>query len=219
MTKLCYVDCETTGLDPDRHQVWELAIIVEDPGEDPKEYVWQVPVDLSLADPNALRIGRFYERRLKVNPIVNQARMHSVLWPSDEKWTSAGALETTAETVAGLLDGAHMVGATPSFDASFLAPWLRAHGQCPTWHYHLVDIEALAAGRVAGACMGESPDGNRGIAVRGSDDLTYVTGEPPWKSSDLSLAVGVDPGDYDRHTALGDAKWARGVYRAVMGLS
>lgn len=30
-------------------------------------------------------------------------------------------------------------------------------------------------------------------------------------------AVGVDPDDFDRHTALGDARWARAIYDAITG--
>ena len=37
------------------------------------------------------------------------------------------------------------------------------------------------------------------------------------KSNQLSLAVGVDPDDYDRHTALGDCRWAKAIYQAVIG--
>lgn len=40
---------------------------------------------------------------------------------------------------------------------------------------------------------------------------------PPWKSDALSRAVGVDPEQFDRHTALGDAYWAKAIYEAVMG--
>jgi hypothetical protein len=40
---------------------------------------------------------------------------------------------------------------------------------------------------------------------------------PPWDSEVLSRAVGVDPNAYERHTALGDARWARDIYDAVTG--
>ena len=40
----------------------------------------------------------------------------------------------------------------------------------------------------------------------------------PWKSDDLSAALGVTVSDEDRHTALGDAKWARAIYDAVSEL-
>lgn len=199
MAKLAFVDCETTGLDPTRHQIWELAIILEEDGKT-REYAWQLPVNLFLADPNGLRIGRFYERRSKIDRRVPLASHHKVLWGNSETtWQGAGPIVAeTAETVAVLLDGAHMVGAVPSFDASFLTPWLNSHGQAATWHYHLVDVEAMAAGWLAGS----------GTALQAAS--------LPWDSDVLSGAVGVDPDDFDRHTALGDAKWSRAIYHAVM---
>jgi hypothetical protein len=72
---------------------------------------------------------------------------------------------------------------------------------CPSWHYHLIDVEALAVGYLAG---------------RGSADLFHPSALP-WKSDDLSAALGITVRDEDRHTALGDAKWARAIYDAVMG--
>jgi hypothetical protein len=66
-----------------------------------------------------------------------------------------------------------------------------------------VDVEALAAGYIAEK---SAPDEElRTVAV------------PPWDSTDLSRAVGVEPREFDRHTALGDAKWARAIYDAVLG--
>lgn len=40
--------------------------------------------------------------------------------------------------------------------------------------------------------------------------------DPPYSSEDVSAALGVDPGKYARHTALGDAQWARDLYDAAM---
>lgn len=57
MTALAFVDTETTGLDPDFHEIWEVGLIVND-----EERLWQLPVDLKRADPKALEIGRFHER-------------------------------------------------------------------------------------------------------------------------------------------------------------
>jgi DNA polymerase III epsilon subunit-like protein len=40
----------------------------------------------------------------------------------------------------------------------------------------------------------------------------------PWNSDDLSMAVGVKaPGGDVRHTALGDARWAKALYEKVTG--
>jgi hypothetical protein len=175
---LAFVDTECTGLDPDRHEIWEVGLIVPADGtwSGPVpaggwyEQSWQLPVDLARADPIALNIGRFHDRRVLAGKLTR--------------------LDRFARDFARLTHGRHLVGAVVSFDAERLWKLLRANGQCPMWHYHLVDVEALAAGKV-------------GMA-------------PPWDSNDLSLAVGVDPADFERHTALGDAKWARSLYEAVM---
>ena len=55
---LAFIDTETTGLVPDRHTIWEVALIT--PAGD--EHVWQFPVDEMAADPFALNIGRYWER-------------------------------------------------------------------------------------------------------------------------------------------------------------
>ena len=59
MTRPVFIDTETTGLDPDRHAIWEVALITPDGNE----HVWQFPVDEMSADPFALDIGRYWDRR------------------------------------------------------------------------------------------------------------------------------------------------------------
>lgn len=166
-SKVVFIDLETTGLDPAQHEIWEVGLIV-----DGQECEWQLPVNLAKADPGALRVNRYYERNVGRRELADQP--------------SAGAV---AAEVARLSAGRHLVGAVPSFDAAFLAPFLRSHGQCHAWHYHLVDVEALIAGKI-------------GMP-------------PPWNSNELSQKVGVDPAQFDRHTALGDARWARALFQVV----
>jgi hypothetical protein len=121
-------------------------------------------------------------------------------------------IQDCAQSLMRLTAGAHLVGAVPSFDAAFLSRLLRANGCCPAWHYHLVDVEALAAGYIAGRADNVEV-GPPSVPAEEGVDLC----RPPWYSNDLSRAVGVDPDRYDRHTALGDARWAMAIYDAVMG--
>ena len=90
-----------------------------------------------------------------------------------------------------------MIGCNPGFDLDSLrlAYLLRCNGFEPAWHYHPIDISSMAKGWLAAA--GRLPS-------------------PPWKSDQLSLALGVDPADYPRHTAMGDARWCQAQYDAVL---
>jgi len=180
---VAFIDFETTGLDPDRHVIWELAVIV-----DGVEHCWQQKLNvgqLVAADPVSQKMTRF------------ESRYHA----------------TTALTVANslgggdrfseLTQGRHLVGAIPSFDEERIRrQWVERFGW-PTagfpWHYHIVDVEALAIGALAA----------QGWRV-----------DPPWESEDLSRALEVPMiSDADRHTALGDARWAKAIHQAVMAMA
>ncbi len=87
----------------------------------------------------------------------------------------------------------------PAFDTERLETMLREYGQCPAWHYHVIDVEALAIGWVAG----------RG---RRWDKITTESG---WDSRVLANVVGA-PRYTDAHTALADARWARDMYDAIV---
>ena len=208
MTTLAFLDTETTGLDPDRHEVWEIGLILRRPDRTDQEYVWQLPVDLGQADPIALNIGRFHDRRASV---AGQSLEDPVLGrPAELTAMPVGglvrvdALNRWADQFVALTRGSHLVGAVVSFDADRLWRLLRSLDQCPMWHYHLVDVEALAAGYLAG----QDP---ASVTTPDNDKC-----QPPWSSEELSRAVGVDPEDFDRHSALGDARWAKAIYDAVI---
>lgn len=192
---VCFLDTETIGLDPDRHAIWEVGLITPDG----REHLWQFPVDEMAADPFALDIGRYWERRWRHD--TAEVTITAAIYDADNSksrrvnYPEVGrAIRPTAEWCQyfrGLTANCHLAGAVVSFDEERLRRLLRANGVLPRWHYHLCDVEALVAGRT---CT-----------------------EPPWDSGELSRAVGVDPEDFDRHTALGDAQWARSLYVAVMG--
>jgi hypothetical protein len=189
---LCFIDTEATGVHPDR-RVWEVAVIRRDESGE-QEHVWQVSdVDLSNADPFGLNVGRFYDRHA-----LYGAFGEIDLLP--ERAVAARVEEATR--------GAHLVGAVPSFDAGCLDPMLRRHGLIPAWHYHLVDVEAMAVGYLEAMRL-------YGVGENGMDAEPV---RPPWRSDALSRACGVaPPSDDERHTALGDARWAQRWYDAMTG--
>jgi DNA polymerase III epsilon subunit-like protein len=195
MTRIVFIDTETTSLRPDR-RAWEVGLIVRsEDGTHDTEHHWFIDVrdlDLGNADVMSLKIGRFYER----HPQIAAEHLSS---PAVRREDEA------MRQIERLTRGAHLVGAVPNFDADVLGARMRANGICPSWHYHLIDIEALAVGYLSGLRSDEPP---------GMNDYPLSL---PWKSDDLSRAVGVEPDEDKRHTALGDAAWARDVYDAVTG--
>lgn len=225
-SRLCFVDCETTSLRPDR-RAWEIGLIV--PGAirvvhpdgpdtyEPAEHSWFIDasdLDLGNADVMSLKIGRFYERH-------PQYRLDRESTGTDTE-TEYDALRM----VEAITRGAHLVGAVPSFDADVLSARMRANGICPSWYYHLICVENLAVGWLNGrrARQNEIVDGfpleNGGEEAPGL--VRWNSPGPwdvplPWKSDDLSAALGITVSDKDRHTALGDARWARAIYDKVTG--
>lgn len=194
MTKICFIDTETTSLRPDR-RAWEIGIIAREPGKPDAEHHWLVDahdLDLGNADPFSLQIGRFYER-------------HPQYWLGREPDLCPDEWEVL-QAVEAVTRGAHLAGAVVSFDAEVLGARMREHGICPSWHYHLIDVEALAVGYLS----------RKALTIGATDELSRELLAPPWKSDDLSRALGVTVSDEDRHTALGDARWARAIYDAVM---
>lgn len=111
MTALCFLDTETTGLDPRIHQPYEVAWMLED---DEKVSSMNLPHDLTHADPVALKIGHYFERR-----------MHEKFAPID-----------AAKWLAHKLRGVTLVGSNPGFDAAMLT---RVIGHAP-WHYRLINV-------------------------------------------------------------------------------
>lgn len=217
-SNVAFVDTETTGLDSDHHEVWEIAIItqtsrvvksVELDGniterEVHQEVVFQahLPVELHKADPMALTVGNFYKRRRRLagpdDKLVSNLTLLQWGLPSEDSnssrvsWIGTTPLRIASHVVE-LLDGKHIVGAVPDFDARFLKRFVESQGFKLTHHYHLVDVENLVAAKL-------------GV-------------QPPWKSRSLSRqALGEEVAkEYEKsaHTALGDALWVKALYEWV----
>lgn len=181
-----FLDVETTGLDDTRHNVWEIGVIHRD-GQQDTEYLWHVRPNMRIADAQALRINRYYERTTTRAPRKDAVNLAD---GSEPAWSNPYRV---ASQLAQLLDGATVVGANPDYDYRFLRRFLADRGQAWTAR-RLVDIRAMAAGWL--------------LAHTGSYPAS-------WRSSEISRAIGVDPDDHERHTALGDARWVRGLWDAL----
>lgn len=192
MTRICFADVETTGDDPNLHQLWEIGLIVRDdsiavlPPRD-VQHAWHVFPDLSKAQPRALQVNRFYER-CRANAVDAGVVIDHPDAGQGGRRTATMSVRAIAADVARLLDGAILVAVNVDFDAAFIANFLRAYGQCPTWDYHKVEVLSLAAG--------------------------HLHMPPPWTSTTITEALGVG-NEKDRHTGLGDARLVRDIYDRV----
>jgi DNA polymerase III epsilon subunit-like protein len=189
-TTLVFIDCETTALGPNARP-WEVSFIRREPsGGEYRHSLMVGDIDLSDADPKSLEISGFYERHPNYN-------VNSVALTRPE--------EAIAQSVEAHTRDAHLVGVNPAFDAGVLDRMLRRHGRIPRWHYHLIDVPAVALGYLAGALDHD------GMAP-------YVIPSIPYRSDDLSRQCGVEPpAPEQRHTADGDAEWAMRWFDEIAG--
>lgn len=178
MKDLCFIDTETTSLSAETGRIWEFAGIRRsaETGEETR-LLFQIDVDLGEADPMSLKIGKYYER-FDENKAVS------------DDWVAA-------KMISEFTRGTHLVGNCVSFDSERMERYLRDYGQCPGWHYHVIDIEPIILGYAA---------------AKGD------TFPRPYKSSDLSAYIDVaEPSDEERHTAMGDAEWVMRQWDAIFG--
>lgn len=93
--------------------------------------------------------------------------------------------------------GAIVCGSNPRFDMDHLEGLAAEHDVAvPPWHYHPHDLPSMVHGYLLG----------KGIAPA-----------PPWRSNFLSQALGIDPREYERHTAEGDVWWCRALWAEMTG--
>lgn len=191
---LIFLDCETTGLDPD-DPIWELAAIRRDPDGTCTELNVFVDHDVRSAEKLPDSFRRDHDRRYDPAAAVSPARLVGLV------------LDLFAAPV-DYRERAHVVGAVPSFDTERVGRLIRQGGHDLPWHHHLIDVETLAVGYIVASAR-EYP------GSRASDFV--AAGMPPFDSDALSDVMGVDPGRFARHTAMGDVRWAMAIYDTVMG--
>lgn len=182
MTPLVFMDTETLGLQI-QAPIWEFAAIRREP--DGAEESCHCYID---HDPSPwLGATSQLPPKFRNDYLERYLPQHAV--------TSHRA----AEMIHAATRGAHIVGAVPSFDTERIAHLMERTGTGPpAWRHHLIDIENVVAGYLAG-----------------TGDVAGA--RPPYNSDELSKAIGVNPDDFWRHSAMGDVLWVRAQWDAIMG--
>jgi DNA polymerase III epsilon subunit-like protein len=195
MTAVVFLDTETTGLHPITDHIWEVAALRVEEGKPDESYVQFV----DHAPPGVEYLGTKFadDYKARYDPLAAQSRANVV---TDLRHIFRGR--------------AHLVGAVPSFDAERLGVMRRlaASNEPDPWHYHLIDVEALAVGYLRGKLASDGPT----WGYMHASSVADVVHTLPWDSNELSNAVGVDPEQFARHTAMGDVLWVKAIYDAVM---
>ncbi len=142
--RLVFVDVETVTLDPQPGSVWEIAVMGPDDDE-PK--VTQVRPDLSIADMESLKVGRFADRYN-----ASEAKHN---YPND----------LVSWLISNVPDGAVLVGSNPQFDIAHLDMHWRhyefSESNPAPWAYHPCDLPSLVAG-----ATGRWPDHDGSLSLK-----------------------------------------------------
>jgi DNA polymerase III epsilon subunit-like protein len=223
VTRVIALDTEATGLDS-RASIWEIAVcpcLSTGPGEVSAVFVQPFgPYDY-LRLPQTFRAD--YENRY--DPDAALDRTEAAAWLKKIFTPDSDGTKPI------------LVGAVPGFDdriirqslPSFKPPWYyhiqdvetlavgyleriirqSLPGFDPPWHYHTQDVETLAVGYL------RALEQTTVLTAPERDALRRIL-TPPYNSTALSLAVGVEPPEPRiRHTAGGDARWAAEIWDAV----
>src|SRR5690606_16292571 len=129
---LAFIDLETTGLDPDVHEIIEIGgIVVKQIPQNGRGAKLEIidecedkvkPEQTAVADPEALRINGYNEA----------------------EWLFAADLKNVMQNVADKTQSANLVAQNVTFDWSFLNKAFKKTGVQNKMHYHKIDVINLA---------------------------------------------------------------------------
>lgn len=206
MALLLFNDNETTGLDFVNDEVWQIHFLAARTGE-------------TRAFDSFTRLITHDTEKMKKLPEKFQ-KIHSDIW-SNPDYT--GLVRTPFAAMKEFLEWreqitqegekAHFIAANPTFDSIMLMnnqiiPFSIFY---QVFDYHLIDIEALALGWL------RHQELNLSWSVPSVEALTPRESFLPFKSDDLSKALGIYNEDAHKHDAISDVDWLVAMWKAMNG--
>lgn len=126
---LCFLDCETLGLDREA-PIWEVAAIrLRADGTRDQYHAMVLHHADNWVEFLPEQFADDYRDRFDIQLAV----------PGRQ----------AAQEIRDITDGAIIAGSNPSFDMERLALLMGRHGLTPAWHFHPLDIPSMAAGYLA----------------------------------------------------------------------
>lgn len=180
-----FLDTETTGLNPQLDQIWDVAWCFRD-FETLTEtwYQFYVQHDTGRAKSLPPEYLADYQERYRPDEAVSRAQIG---------WLLADTIKPAKGGPAPLL-----VGSNPQFDTRRLeGTFVEGRVEAP-WLYKPFDVEAAVSGYLLGRAKAKN---NR-----------YQPDAGILNSNALSRALGVEPANFNRHTGHGDVAWARAQF-------
>ena len=182
---LSFVDVETTSLEP-TGAAWEVAVLVYDPVERKEVERYGAMMPLPAG--------------CHIDPASLSVGGFHDRHPRGNNRPTRGTDSLiprwlVAERVSSMTHGTILAGLNVSFDEGFLRRLFAEDWDgdpvYPSWHYSTLDLKSAAAGK---------------LGVIGDN----------FKSSELGEMLGIAPPlEVHRHTAMGDAEWAKSFYHAI----
>lgn len=182
---LCFVDTETTSLDPHTRVAWEIAMTRIEPDGERRSIDFQIELtnrELALADNESLDIGGYDER---YDPIAAISR------------------RTAVNHVLSFTDGAYLVGRQPEFDEHNLRALVEAAAQTPTWSRRVVNLRHLVMGYALSGAYDLTANDLEAIDI----DFSY--------SSVVKSLWDITNTDFALHTAAGDVEYDVAVWEVL----
>ena len=192
--RLLFLDTETTGLDPEVHEPYELSWALADvdfeAGELRVRYAQDVFIELTYKTPyiyapelqEALEVGRFHER-----------------YEPDRAVQLIDAFAQIVMAVADKQADTYLTGFNPRFDEDMIVANLGLKASDMPWSHRRWDLTPMIGGFDAGG--------------------PFSSGVGPWTPTrELAAIVGVDTDMYERHTAKGDVAITVAVLAQMWGM-
>src|SRR3989338_6738348 len=135
--KLAFVDLETTGLDPFRHEIIEIGLVLAEQREGisgkrdlaflSEHEIRLKPEHIETADPKSLEVSKYHQR----------------------DWSKAVTQKEGLEEISRLLGGAIFVAQNVAFDWAFLQKTCNEYGVILEGkvHYHKLDLASMVFGK------------------------------------------------------------------------